>query len=202
MPVDEFQDDVVKGEVIMGPLLKQHGKTLTWFRYPYLHSGLNAEVHDTIVTFLDHHGYRVAPVTVDYADYAFAGLYRRELRAGNAAVADRIKQAYLDQVDVGFDRAERASVEVFSREIAQILLIHCNELNSVSLRESIARMRARGYQFITLGEAMRDEAYTRPDTFAGSGGSWISRSARALGKELTLGGQPPLPQWIQELQKQ
>ncbi len=163
---------------------------------------MTAEVHDIIVTFLDHHGYRVAPVTVDYADYAFAGVYRRELRAGNADVADRIKQAYLDQVDVGFDRAERASVEVFGREIAQILLIHCNELNSVSLRESIARMRARGYQFITLGEAMRDEAYTRPDTFAGSGGSWISRSARALGKELTLGGQPPLPQWIQELQKQ
>ena len=202
VPVDEFQDDVVKGEVIMAPLLKQHGKTLTWFRYPYLHSGLTAEVHDMIVTFLDHHGYRVAPVTVDYADYAFAGVFRRELRAGSAGVADRIKQAYLDQVDVGFDRAERASVEVFGREIAQILLIHCNELNSVSLRESIARMRARGYQFITLGEAMRDEAYTRSDTFAGSGGSWISRSARALGKELTLGGQPPLPQWIQELQKQ
>ena len=53
----------------------------------------------------------------------------------------------------------------------------------MSLRESIARMRKRGYQFITLEEAMRDEAYARPDTFAGSGGSWISRTARALGKE-------------------
>ncbi len=198
VPVDEFLDDVIKGEVIMEPLLKQHGKALTWLRYPYLHSGTTAEVHDIIVTFLDRRGYRVAPVTVDYADYSFAGVYRRELRAGNVDVAERIKQAYLDQVDVGFDRAERASVEVFGREIAQILLIHCNELNSVSLAESIGRMRKRGYQFISLEEAMRDEAYSRPDTFAGSGGSWISRSARALGKELTLGGQPPLPQWIQD----
>jgi hypothetical protein len=139
---------------------------------------------------------------VDYADYAFAGVYRRELRAGNVDVAERIKQAYLDQVDIGFDRAERASVEVFGREIAQILLIHCNELNSVSLAESVARMRRRGYQFISLEDAMRDEAYARPDTFAGSGGSWMARSARALGKALTLGGQSPLPQWIQELQKQ
>lgn len=202
VPTDEFLDDVIKGEVIMAPLLKQHGKTLTWFRYPYLHSGMTAEVHDTIVTFLDHHGYRAAPVTVDYADYTFAGLYRRELRAANLEVAERIKQSYLEQVDVGFDRAERASAEVFGREIAQVLLIHCNELNSLTLRESIARMRKRGYQFVTLGEAMKDEAYTRPDTFAGSGGSWISRTARALGKELTLGGQPPLPPWIQELQKQ
>jgi peptidoglycan/xylan/chitin deacetylase (PgdA/CDA1 family) len=202
VPVDEFLDDVIKGEVIMEPLLKQHGKTLSWLRYPFLHSGATAEVHDVIVNFLDRRGYRVAPVSVDYADYSFAGVYRRELRAGNVDVAERIKQAYLEQVDVGFDRAERASVEVFGREIAQILLIHCNELNSVSLRESIARMRKRGYQFISLEEAMRDEAYARPDTFAGSGGSWISRSARALGKELTLGGQPPLPQWLQELIKQ
>lgn len=202
VPVDEFLDDVIKGEVIMEPLLKQHGKALIWLRYPFLHSGTTAEVHDVIVNFIDRRGYRVAPVTVDYADYSFAGVYRRELRAGNIDVAERIKQAYLDQVDVGFDRAERASVQVFGREIAQILLIHCNELNSVSLRESIARIRKRGYQFISLEEAMRDEVYARPDTFAGSGGSWISRSARALGKELTLGGQPPLPEWIQQLTKQ
>ena len=202
VPVDEFLDDAIKGEVVMAQLLKQRGKTLTWFRYPYLHSGTTAEIHDVILTFLDHHGYRAAPVTVDYADYSFAGIYRRELRAGNIEVAERIKQAYLDQVDVGFDRAERGSVEVFGREIAQILLIHCNELNAVSLRESVARMRKRGYQFITLAEAMQDQAYARPDTFAGSGGSWISRSARALGKELTNGGQPPLPPWIQALLKQ
>ena len=201
VPVAEFLDDVIKGEVIMEPLLKQHGKALIWLRYPFLHSGTTAEVHDVIVNFLDRRGYRVAPVTVDYADYSFAGVYRRELRAGNIDVAEKIKQAYLDQVDVGFDRAERASVQVFGREIAQILLIHCNELNSVSLRESIRRMRERGYQFISLEEAMRDEVYARPDTFAGSGGSWISRSARALGKELTFGGQPPLPDWIQELMK-
>ena len=81
VPVDEFLDDIIKGEVIMEPLLKQHGKALTWLRYPYLHSGTTAEVHDVIVNFLDRRGYRVAPVTVDYADYSFAGVYRRELRA-------------------------------------------------------------------------------------------------------------------------
>ena len=73
-------------------------------------------------------------------------------------------------------------VELFGREIPQILLIHCNELNSVTLRESIARMRKRGYTFITLDEAMQDPAYQRPDTFAGSGGSWLSRSATVMGK--------------------
>ena len=106
--------------------------------------------------FLELRKYRVAPVTVDYADYSFAGAYTRELRRGNVETADKIRQAYLDQVDVGFAYAERASTEIFGREIAQILLIHCNELNAVSLRDSIARMRKRGYTFITLDEAMKD----------------------------------------------
>ena len=124
-------------------------------------------------------------MTVDYADYTFAGAYVRELRRGNIEVAEKIKQAYLDQVDVGFDYAERFSLELFGREIPQILLIHCNELNSVTLRESIARMRKRGYTFISLDEAMQDPAYERPDTFAGPGGSWLSRSATVMGKRLT-----------------
>jgi peptidoglycan/xylan/chitin deacetylase (PgdA/CDA1 family) len=201
VPVEAFLDDIVKGEVIMRPMLRARGRDLVWFRYPFLHSGTTAERHQTIVDFLEKRGYRVAPITVDYADYTFAGAWRRELRAGRVEVAERIRQAYLDQVDVGFDRAERASVEVFGREIAQILLIHCNELNAMTLRDSIQRMRARGYAFVTLDEAMGDEVYQRPDTFAGSGGSWISRSARALGRTLTLGGQPPIPSWILELSK-
>jgi peptidoglycan/xylan/chitin deacetylase (PgdA/CDA1 family) len=202
VPIDQFQDDVVKGEVITRAILEQRGRQLVWLRYPYLHSGATAETHQAIVNFLDQRKYRVAPVTVDYADYTFAGAYVRELRRGNIDVAERIKQAYLDQVDVGFNYAERSSVELFGREIPQILLIHCNELNSVTLRESIARMRKRGYTFISLDEAMQDEAYQRADTFAGSGGSWLSRSATVMGKRLTpetREARPVVPKWITDL---
>lgn len=49
------------------------------------------------------------------------------------------------------------------RDIPQILLIHCNELNAISLRASIARMRARGYQFITLGRTISAAGPRVPD---------------------------------------
>ena len=205
VPVDEFTDDVIKGEVITRALLEQRGQQLVWLRYPYLHSGATAEAHQAIVDFLEKRKYRHAPVTVDYADYTFAGAYTRELRRGNVEVAERIKQAYLDQVDVGFEYAEKSSMELYGREIAQILLIHCNELNSVSLRDSIARMRKRGYTFISLEEAMKDEAYQRPDTFAGPGGSWLSRTATVMGKKLTpetVALRPVVPKWITELPNQ
>lgn len=205
VPVDEFTDDVVKGEVITRALLERRGQQLVWLRYPYLHSGATAEAHQAIVDFLEKRQYRHAPVTVDYADYTFAGAYTRERRRGNVEIAERIKQAYLDQVDVGFNYAERFSMELYGREIAQILLIHCNELNSVSLGESIARMRKRGYAFISLDEAMQDEAYQRPDTFAGPGGSWLSRTATVMGKQRspeTAAARPVVPQWVTDLANQ
>ena len=200
VPLWQFQDDVVKGEVIMKPLIEQRGGKLTWFRYPFLHSGTTAETHQGIVDFLTQRQYRVAPVTVDYADYSFAGVYSRQLARGETATAEKIKQAYLAQVDAGFDYAEKASVEVFGYEPPQILLIHCNELNSVSLRESIARMRQRGYAFISLEEAMKDRAFERPDTFTGPGGSWLSRTATAMGKRIAA-VRPPFPDWIAQLSK-
>jgi peptidoglycan/xylan/chitin deacetylase (PgdA/CDA1 family) len=199
VPLWQFQDDLVRGDVVMRSLLEQRGRTLVWFRYPYLHSGTTAEVHQGILDFLEQRKYRVAPVTVDYADYTFAGVYTRLVRAGKLDVAEKVKQAYLDQVDVGFEHAEKTSQQVFGYELPQILLIHCNELNSVTLRDSIARMRKRGYTFISLEEAMKDPAYARPDTFAGSGGSWLSRTAIAMGKPLTPGSGPRVPEWITEL---
>ena len=191
----QFGDDVVKGEVITRALMERRGRRLVWFRYPYLHSGLTAEIHQGIVDFLALRQYRVAPVTVDYADYAFAAAYRVQLRAGAPDVAARIKETYLAQLDGGFEYAEKASVELFGAEVPQILLLHCNELNAISLRESIARMRSRGYRFISLDEAMSHAVYQRPDTFTGPGGSWLTRTASALGKTISVIN-PPVPEWI------
>jgi peptidoglycan/xylan/chitin deacetylase (PgdA/CDA1 family) len=196
--VREFEDDVIRGDVIMRSLMERRGRKLVWFRYPFLDSGADATVHQAIVDFLEEHHYRVAHVTVDYKDYTFAGAYRRLLHAGDTATAEKVKQAYLEQIDPGFEHAEKASMEVLGYELPQILLIHCNELNSLTLRESIARMRNRGYSFVTLDEATKDPAYARPDTFTGPGGSWLQRTARATGKKITA-PQPRIPEWITNL---
>jgi peptidoglycan/xylan/chitin deacetylase (PgdA/CDA1 family) len=198
VPLWQFGDDVVKGEVIMRPLIERRGRKLVFFRYPFLHSGTTEEIHQGIMDFLQQRQYRVAPVTVDYADYSFAGVHRREQLAGRVDVADKIKDAYLDQIDVGFEYAEKASVELFGYEVPQILLIHCNALNAATLRDTIARVRRRGYEFITLDEAMKDPAYQRTDSFAGPGGSWLSRSATVMGKRLTVTN-ARVPAWIAEL---
>jgi peptidoglycan/xylan/chitin deacetylase (PgdA/CDA1 family) len=198
VPLWQYQDSIVQGEIITRRLLAESGKKLVWFRHPFLHTGTTAEIASGIQSFLDQRGYRVAPVTVDYADYSFAGVYSRFLRSGDAATAQKVYQAYMEQVDAGFEEAEKLSQELLGYELPQILLIHCNELNSISLRDSIARMRKRGYSFVTLDEAMKDPAYQRKDDYLGAEGiTWLRRWALASGKPQAprLG----LPAWIRDL---
>src|SRR3954452_18179246 len=57
VPVWQFEDDLVRGEVIMKSLLEERGRKLVWFRYPFLDSGTTPEAHQAIVDFLEQRHY-------------------------------------------------------------------------------------------------------------------------------------------------
>jgi hypothetical protein len=57
-------------------------------------------------------------------------------------------------------------------------------------------MRKRGYNFVTLEEAMNDPAYQRPDTFTGPGGSWLEHLGDSMGKPLNEDMESGIPKWI------
>jgi peptidoglycan/xylan/chitin deacetylase (PgdA/CDA1 family) len=167
-----YLDDIVKGEVVSRPLLEARNRKLKWFRYPFLASG-NGELAESIEVFLAARGYRIAPVSLDYADYRFAGFYSRHLQAGEQQKADEQFATMLQALDVAFAKAEAQSVEVLGYELPQTLLIHCNELNALTLPTTIKRIRDRGYTFVSLDEAMQDPAYEpqgiRPGGMGGGG---------------------------------
>ena len=58
-------------------------------------------------------------------------------------------------------------------------------------------MRKRGYRFITLEDALSDQAYSLPDTYVGEEGtSWLDHWAITMGKPLQ--GFPEVPASIME----
>jgi peptidoglycan/xylan/chitin deacetylase (PgdA/CDA1 family) len=172
MTLSRYFDDIIKGEVISRSLLEARNRPLVWFRYPFLASG-KGEIAEAVEAFLAVRGYRIAPVSVDYADYRFAGFYSQHLRAGDQQKADAQLATMLETLDAAFARAEKSSMEVLGYELPQTLLIHCNEMNALTLRTSIQRMRDRGYAFISLDQAMQDPAYQvagiRPGGMGGGG---------------------------------
>lgn len=176
----QYTDDIIKGEVITRPLLRSRGKELTWFRYPFLATG-RGDTARAIEEFLAVRGYRIAPVSVDYADYRFAGPYARHLRANETSQAAEYFTVVMQALDAAFARAEQRSMEVLGYELPQTLLIHCNEMNSLTLRTTIQRIRDRGYEFVTLDQAMTDPAYQHPKLRPGAlgGGGFFSSLAEA-----------------------
>lgn len=176
VPLERYEDDVIKGEVITRRIMAEHGQELRYFRYPYTNTGPTVEIKEAFEAFLLERDYTVAPFTVDTADYAFDAIYATALTDGNTDLASRVRSAYLEHTETVFDFCEKLATRLFGYEIPQILLIHANRLNADCLGDVLERLHKRGYQFISLDEALRDEAYQTPDEFVGRmGPSWLHR---------------------------
>ena len=191
VPLDEYTADILKGEPILRAALTARGRTLRFYRHPFLFTGPTAEIKKGMQAFLDEHGYRVAPVTLDNSDYQFAALYTRP------QYRERVRQAYVPYMESIVTFFEQRSVEVVGREFPQVLLLHANELNAELMPDLLAMFRRRGYMIVPLERALADDAYRLRDEYVGRGGfSWIHRWSRTLG--LAPRGEPDPPAWVPE----
>ena len=197
----DFEKDVVRGEERTKPLLAAHGKTLRYFRHPFLHSGTTLEVKRGLDAFLSQRGYAIAPVTHDNGEWIFAVAYALAANRGDSAAQKRIGEAYVPYMNAKFDYFERESKALFGREIPQVLLIHANSLNADVYPELARMMKGRGYRFVPLAETLEDPAFRSPDTFTGAGGiSWLHRWALTRGgKNLVLPDEPMVPKFVLEI---
>ena len=191
VPLAEFTADITRGERVVEAALAARGRTLRYFRHPFLFTGATPESKAGLQAFLDAEGYIVAPVTIDNADYMFAALYT------DPKYRERVRREYVAYMESVVASFEAASVALAGREFPQILLIHANELNADLMPELLAMFRARGYTFVTLEQALADEVYELPENYVGRGGfSWIHRWTRTKG--LALKPEPEPPAWVSE----
>jgi peptidoglycan/xylan/chitin deacetylase (PgdA/CDA1 family) len=201
-PLPEYEDDVIRGEVVTRALVEaRHGK-LVYFRHPFTHTGPTPEIRKAFERFLADRGYRVAPFTIEYADFAFAAVYDDALARGDRSTADEVRRLYLAYFDRMCAWFEALSRDTFGREIPQILLTHVNRLNADTLGELLARLTRRGYRFVTLDQALADEAYRTPDLYVGKvGPSWLHRFSLARKLPMRLREDPDPPAELSELRR-
>lgn len=196
-PLTQVQDSVLKGEVVTRWLTTARGLPLRYYRHPYTQTGRNEDDKQRFEAFLAAHGYQVAPMTVEHDDFFFSCVYDRLAGATQAQDRRRVADDYLHHLDVALDTYETMSQELFGRQIAQILLIHDNRLNADSLDRTLARLKERGYTFVTLEEALKDPAYRSRDLASGRiGSSWLARWARERHQKLSVYGQPDPQGWV------
>jgi peptidoglycan/xylan/chitin deacetylase (PgdA/CDA1 family) len=194
-PLEEFQADVVRGEEVTRRLLAQRGSTLRYFRHPFLQVGLDLDKRRAFETFLTERGYQVAPVTIDNDEYMYAAVYADALRRGDRSSARKVGQDYLRYMDSVVSFAEDVSTRLTGREIPQILLLHANALNADHFASLARSLRRRGYQFVTLEQALGDAVYDLPDTYVGRWGiSWLHHWEMTAGRKRSPSPDPPV--WL------
>jgi peptidoglycan-N-acetylglucosamine deacetylase len=194
VPLQVWEEDVVRGESVTRILLTQYKMKLRYLRHPYLDAGRDLQTKRDSEAFLTSRGYQIAPVTMDAWDWMFAGVYDSARKQGDTALEQKLVTAYLAHTTAEFDYHEKLSRDLFGYEPKQILLLHGNWLEADHIGELIDLLRKRGYQFVTLEEALKDAAYSSPDDYVGGGTGWLDHWAITRGK--VPRDQPEFPQWV------
>lgn len=133
--LEAYEQDILRGEQTLRPLLAERGQAPRWFRHPYLRAGETPEQRAALAAFLDQHGYRIAPVTVDNSEWiwAFAYDHVRDTEADPVVREARLRQlrrGYVPYMLNKLEYYEDQSRQLLGRLPAQVWLMHANALNA------------------------------------------------------------------------
>lgn len=172
-PLDEWMDDVGRCHDVLRARLPEPPR---WFRYPYLDQGNTQELRDGAKARLAELGYQNAHVTVATTEWLLAFAYREAKRRGDRALQDELVAAYRQHMVEAVEQGRALAEAEVGRDTAQITLFHVNELAADHLGEVIDDFRARGWELVSLEEALDDPVFDLPDLYVGGGGiSWLAR---------------------------
>jgi peptidoglycan/xylan/chitin deacetylase (PgdA/CDA1 family) len=190
-----WEDEVIQGENVIRLLLSEHKMPLRYFRHPYLDTGRDLATRRKAEEFLTQRGYHIAPITFDAWDWMYAPVYDDAKKRGDTKLQDDLVKSYLSYSDSVFAYDEQLSKQILGYEAKQIILLHGNNLEADHIGELLEVFRKRGYRFITLEDALSDQAYSLPDTYVGEEGTgWLDHWAITIGKPPQ--GAPEFPQWV------
>lgn len=175
-----FEDDFVRGDSVINLLVKP--KKPRYFRHPFLQMGETRELEDAFEKFIAERGYRSVPITIDTMDWMFLAAYAKSLKEKDKALQKRVSEDYLKFVALRIDSGEKMADGLFGRQIKHILLLHANELNADNFEALIKIFKEKGYQFITVDEALQDPVYRFPDKYTPTS-DWLSHWAFSKDKK-------------------
>ncbi len=198
--IDEWKKDVIDGEPTLKKLLSEKGEHLRYFRFPFLHMGNSFGKKDSAAEYLESTGYKIAPVTVDNSDYIFAKAYSDAMNNSDDSLMKKIADEYIPYMLNCIEYYKDQSIKLLGYEVKQILLLHANRLNADTFDKLAAGIKSKGYKFISIEEALTDEAYLSEDKFVKNGGiSSIHRWAITKGKTKDFfHGEPEVPEFVQK----
>lgn len=194
--LEKAEQELVEGEKVSAPIMAKHGWKVHFYRYPFNDTGGSEEKKKGFEAILEKHGYTIAPMTIQNDDW----MYNVAYEVSDAATKQKLRDTYLAETNQQIEFTDKVIQQLFHHPIAQVLLIHSNQLNADTLDATLTAFEKHGYTFVDLPTAVKDPAYKTPDLYTGKQGmSWLERWRIALQKQQPIPGETPAaPKWVQD----
>jgi len=153
----DWESDLLKNEA----LLKKHmgSNDWHWVRFPFLGEGETEEKRLAARKFLAQHGYKIAPVTMSFGDYAYNEPYARCVAMIDSAAITRLETSYLEAAGAAIDHSRAMAKSLYGHDIPYVLLMHVGAFDAEMLPRLVKLYRDRGFTFVTLEEAEKAPFY-------------------------------------------
>lgn len=195
-----FANDIDKGEAISKELAKNYGKPLKHFRFPFNDLGKDSLQHKEIEQYLTQKEYRITPYTVESEDWAFSAVYEYYLAKNDIVSAKSIGEKYVKKTIEFFEFFETLATQQYKRPVRHIYLCHDNVLNADYLPKIVKGLKAKGYTFVSLDEALQDNIYQQKDIYYKKWGvSWLYRWMKSQKEATAIMKKEPSNQQIESL---
>ena len=150
-----------------------------------MNTGKSIEDKNKFEEWLKERNLTPVKYTIDNNEWVYSYAYDMARNDNDVNTMNQIRTEFIGYMTKMFDHFETYSKEMFGRDIAQTMVLTPSRLVADSSDELFGMIQKRGYQFVSMDEAQKDEAYQTPETFTGKSGiSWFERWQMAKGKKL------------------
>jgi peptidoglycan-N-acetylglucosamine deacetylase len=164
MPISDFEENIARNEPTLQSLMANGD--WHWFRFPFLAEGDTPEKRAGVRAWLAQHGYRIAGVTMSFADYDWNEPYARCSEKGDGKAVRWLEKSYLAAADQSIRYDHTLAQELYGHDIPWVVLMHIGAFDGHMLPRLLALYRRRGFSFVSLEQAESDPFY-RLDTDPG-----------------------------------
>jgi lysophospholipase L1-like esterase len=185
-----FLSDAKRNEAPLAAIAGQ--QDWHWFRYPFLSEGSDPAARDTVRAALRRDGYRIAPVTMSFGDYAWNDAYARCVARDDTRSIGELETSYLAAARAQAQRSRDLAQSVLGRDIPYVLLMHLGAFDARMLPRLLSLYEAMGFGLTTLQAAEADPFYAAARDLSLPGPS-PTLEAAALAKGLAVPANAGLP---------
>jgi peptidoglycan-N-acetylglucosamine deacetylase len=165
--VKPYLEDVEAARRELQAFLDPHGRTVRFFRFPYLREGDTPQKLDAARDYLVRSGQRSLPVTLDNQDWSFEAPWVEARRAGQAGRMLEVAEDYHAAMRLAVRHHAGRGERLFGRPVPEILLLHAGEVGAAQWDRLFTWLRSEGFRFATADEVLSDPVFAEAPRYVG-----------------------------------